>query len=429
MAGPYYVYHGATTTDGLSWGGAYTSIKALDTAVTLAAGETVYVASDHVDPETYSGNFTIVGPTSGLPTAFISANRGTTLYEASSTNQINTTGGAYQILWDGSFALYGLCMAAGARSQLVQNDSNEFGHIEGCTFKLASNSDIYLGGTSCRVVFRNCVIDLSADGAGSTAVVILTSNGWFEIQNLTFVSPGNRTSNIINASSGSVFRVSGTDFSEFPSGTEIVSGSGSLELAHCKFTSGAVLSNNSGSATSGYVTAVNCGSSDAPESLKVSYYGSLLESDTTVTRTGGASVEGIAHSWKLVTGATCSEHAPFYTPWRYKTTTNGTKTFTLYIANNTADLTDAECWLEVEAMATADSPLYTLTTDRRVTVTTTPVAQTVDLAGLWSGATLTYQQILSCANVTVGETGLYRVRVAVGKASTTLYIDPEVTVS
>jgi hypothetical protein len=138
-------------------------------------------------------------------------------------------------------------------------------------------------------------------------------------------------------------------------------------------------------------------------------------------------------SWKVETLATCNEADPFITDWIYSTAgSSGSKTFTLYVANNTEDLHDDDIWLEVQYMGTVDVSKLTLGSDQRTAgaanASASTTAQTDDTASTWNGATLTYMQSLAVA-VTLGETGLYRARVCVGKPSLTVYIDPLVTVT
>ena len=179
----------------------------------------------------------------------------------------------------------------------------------------------------------------------------------------------------------------------------------------------------------------NCGPADAPTYLvyRDPLYGDLVSSSS-IYRTGGATVEGDACSWLITTTANCSEGAPFYTPWIYGTVAStGSKTFTLYITNDTADLTDAECWLEVEYLKDADEAQWFLATDQRATITATAAAQTDDTTSTWNGTgpSFTYKQSLA-VTATIGETGQFRARVAVGKASITsasyLYVDPAIFV-
>jgi hypothetical protein len=164
------------------------------------------------------------------------------------------------------------------------------------------------------------------------------------------------------------------------------------------------------------------------------FWGDLVSS-ATIYRTGGATVEGETCSWLVTTTTRCGEGAPFYTPWIYGTVAStGSKTFTLYTTNDTGDLTDAECWLEVEYLKDADEAQWTLVTDQRATITTTAVAQTDDTTSTWNGTgpSFTYKQSLA-VTATIGEPGQYRARVAIGEASITsasyLYIDPKITVS
>jgi hypothetical protein len=87
-------------------------------------------------------------------------------------------------------------------------------------------------------------------------------------------------------------------------------------------------------------------------------------------------------------------------------------------------------------MGTADSPLYSLGSDQRsngtnafASITEAPDAQADDTTSSWTGITATYKQSLA-VTATVGEAGLYRARVAVGKASAgPIYVDPKVQIS
>jgi hypothetical protein len=91
-------------------------------------------------------------------------------------------------------------------------------------------------------------------------------------------------------------------------------------------------------------------------------------------------------------------------------------------------------WLEIEYLKDADEAQWTLATDQRTTVTTTAVAQTDDTTSTWNGTgpSFTYKQSLA-VTATIGETGQYRARVAVGMTSVAssrnFYVDPKVTVS
>jgi hypothetical protein len=183
----------------------------------------------------------------------------------------------------------------------------------------------------------------------------------------------------------------------------------------------------------------NVGPADAPTAIFLrNFFGDIISS-TSIYRTGGAAIEGDATAWLITTTANVAESAPFYTPWIYGTIgSTGSKTFTCHITNDTADFTDAEVWLELEYLNDADEAIWALATDQRATITTTPVAQTDDTTSVWVGLNNSgqgladYMQSLA-VTATVGETGQYRARVAVGVASIAasryFYIDPKITVS
>jgi hypothetical protein len=429
-----YVDDGGNNSDGTTWANAYTSINALQTAEATfltTAGNRVFFGHDSNCQATNVTHLDIIGAASGLtPVQLISATQGSSpaAYQvaSSSVKQIDTTEGAYNVTFNGAFSLYGLRVAAGG-GVLVQNDGNEFGSCDDCMFVPGVNGSVQLA-ASGQCAVRNLTVDLSAESSTQTGTVITGSGSYTDIQGLTFVNPIWRTGTIFG--SFAYLRVSGADFSAFVSGCEITGGLSQGEFTNCKMVSGWAANGGGGSSNSFQnVTFVNCGTADAPQSAVKSMRAGALTTSTTVYRTGGASVDSVPCSWTMAFGAELSEGVPCHTPWIYGVlTTTGSKTFTVYVANNTGDLTDAEIWLEVEYMATADSPVYTLATDHRATITTTAANQADDTGSTWNGATLTYMQSLA-VTATVGEEGLYRARVAVNKATSTIYIDPKVTVS
>jgi hypothetical protein len=178
----------------------------------------------------------------------------------------------------------------------------------------------------------------------------------------------------------------------------------------------------------------NCGPADAPTYLFQQNSRGTLASSASIYRTSGATVEGDATGWLITTTAACAEGSPFQSQWIYgEVDSTGSKTFTVYITNDTADFTDAQVWLELEYLGTADEANTTLASDHRV-ITTTAANQTDDTTSTWNGTgpSFTYKQSLA-VTATVGETGQYRARVCVGLASIAssryFYIDPKVTVA
>jgi hypothetical protein len=365
----YWVYHGATGGNGSgdSWTNAFVSWAAAQTGGGGNLGANRYfVADDHVDPTT-GANKTHVGPTSGLPCVIISSDRDDTgsvpAYAVGTTAQFNTTDGNFTLTLDGSFALYGVRLASGGASSssiAFVTDNDEFMFLRDCTLAPGAGGRIAVSGAS-EARFINLHVDLTADGVSARiSPTIDAMQGVVRINGLTFTQPGGgsvRTGSVLGCGTASyITEVSGADFSGFTNATEceIVVGpesTGSFTLSNCKTKANAVYCAAPTTGRSGgVVTFVNVGPEDDPKRLYVTSTRGTLENSASV-RTGGATVEGEATAWKIVTTALCSEETPFYTPWIYGTIgTTGSKTFTLYVAQDggSAGLNNAEIWLEVE---------------------------------------------------------------------------------
>jgi hypothetical protein len=438
----YYVDDGGDNSTGADWASAYTSINALDAAVALASGDIVYFGHDSQCQAVNAGNLTITGPTAGAPVVFISVTQGSNppAYQQATANQIDTTEGAYSCTFDGSFALYGIKVASGA-NVVVANDLDEAGFVSGCILAPAANGTVTLGGGSADTKVYKTTIDLTADGTTNRATAPMALGAAKDVlyQGLSFVNAGYRTGTVFSANSGlTLAAIDGCDFSGFNNATlcELFASSQSTKIAVSNCKTAATWALYSG--TQPYfndIKAINVGPSDSPQALAIVRNKNTLTSSSSIYRSGGATIEGANTSWLITTDATCNQDMPLYSEFIYgRITSTGSKTFDVYVTNDTADLTDAEIWLEVEYKSAASSGLWTLATDRAATRTTTPAAQTDDVASTWNGTgpAFTYKQKLS-VTAEVATTGLFRARVCVGKASvgaaSFLYVDPKVAVS
>lgn len=436
----YYVDSAATgANNGTSWTDAWVSPNSLPS---LASNDIVYISSTSVDAYAYAAHKTITGPTSSSPAVLISVTSGTTTYAKSASNQFDTSTGAYDLTFDGAFALYGLRAKSG-RNVHLHPDFDEVFFTSGCTLSPAAGAVVSYGATTANMRSSDLTIDLSRD-TSNTAASCLLCNGNVsvaQIIGLTFVGAQYRTGVVFdpNGNLVGVYDITAGDFSGFTNATlcELIGSrhTGAAVFSNCKTAATWGVATLSGGTTSTKYTLTNCGPADAPTHLYEQTGAGVLISSTDIYRTGGATIEGVACSWLITTTSVCSEHSPFYTPWRYGTlSSTGSKTFEMFITNDTADLTDAEIWLEVEYKSESTEAIWALATDQRATITTTAAAQTDDTASTWngSGPSFTYKQKLS-VTATVNQVGQYRVRVAVGKTSVAgsayLYLDPAVTVS
>lgn len=437
----YYVDSNATggTNAGTSWTDAYLSFWSIP-SLTLATTDIVYVASNHVDADPGASK-TLTGPTgNGLFARIISATSGTTTYAAGA--QIKTTGGAYAMRFDNSLSFYGCTFVSGAAINFrpASTTAGSVAYCFECTFKPASGGTVGSDALHYATVkFVNCTFDYSADTLNSGAGYF-TVRGPLEIYGGIVVKGGtyNRSGIVLDTSSARANQVliSGLDLSVIGSTNDLFNGGsvfGKATYYGCKLPSSwslqsADITNNAS------LRVFNCGDGDDPRIYYLSDQSGKLTYQTSIYRSSGAAVETGVTSWRVVTTSVCSESFPFITDWLYGTIdTAGTKTFTLHVANNTEDLHDDDIWLEVEYMGTADLAHTTFASDQRAggaaNASASTTAQTDDTGSTWNGATLTYMQKLEIASVSVGEAGVYRARVCVGKPSLTVYIDPKVTVS
>ena len=440
-APPYYVDDEGDGSSEDSWATADTSINNLDAEYAFASGEIVYFGHDHVCQATNSANLTIILPGAAPPTYFISATQGSSppTYAASTTAQIDTTEGAYDIIIAGSVAMYGISMKSGD-DFILNGNNDEPQHYEACRFAPAASQQIALGAKGF-YRFVNCVIDLTADGTTprSGAVIFSQMGQYLEVEfiGLTFVNAGYRTGAVFDQNSETAnYRVSGADFSGFTNGTtcEIVGATvnSRYTFSNCLTAATWVPYSNPYPFAGMNIMFTNCGPANAPTYL---YYadgiGSVL-STSAIYRTSGAQIDSTSCAWLVTTLSICAEGSLFALPWIYDdVASTGSKTFDLYITNDTADFNDSQVWLEVEFLGTATEAIGTLASDHR-TITTTAAAQTDDTTSTWNGTgpSFTYKQKLS-VTATVNVAGMFRARVVTAVASIAssryFYIDPQVT--
>lgn len=430
----YYVdsVGGSNTSPYDTWAKAATSAYSPGSG-TLADGDIMYVASRHVEADVASSK-TMVGPGSiGNRARIISVTQGTTTYASGA--QIKTTGGAYNLTLNGNFDVYGVTFQAGQHILLTSTDTKVL-LLDSCTLKVAHNCQIQGNQGTGPLTLLNCTVDVSADTSASSTSIFQSRAMALTVRNLTLVQNGSykRTGVLFYSEQiGSTFDISSCDFSGLDSNCEVFSSlwfSGSM--TNCKTAATWTAFSAAISRACPLMILSNVGNADDPTYLFSRDYAGTTESSTTVYRSSGGTIETVATSWLVTTSSYCNEGQPHCTPWIYGTiSATGSKTFSIYIENTTADFTDAEVWMEVEYFGASDSALWTYARDKRADISATAVAQTDD-SSTWVSEDLTYKQVLSVTG-TVNEDGQYRARVCVGlgsiASSRKFYVDPKVTVS
>lgn len=442
----YYVDDGGTSSDGLSWATAYPTLAALQSGVggsLSTGGNVIYIGADSVSSGDGAAP-TFTGPTSGGPVRIISATVGTTTYSRSVTNQISSTG---VCTFSGNFALFGVKVNTTdtiiLKSATPASAAESIFYSEDLTARPGSNRKLSLVGvgstTMGKHIHKNTIVDASNDSGAQFAPFMYAEYCHAEITGLSVVdSSSHRTGGIFgtSAATSGIIRLSGCDFTGATgiSGVfDLTSNLGLVEAVNCKTNSSPTWVTNTNWAV-GRLLVVNSGSLDSPEHAYYYDYCGVVSSDSAVYRNSGASVESVPVSWKMVSTSHSYISNPLQTPWMYGAiSATGSKTFDVYVTQDggAGDLTNAEVWLEVEYLGTSNVAQSTLITDRASVSGnfSGAAAQDDDTSSTWTGSiTATYKQKLS-VTATVNEDGLYRARVVLAKASTTLYVDPLVTVS
>jgi len=176
----------------------------------------------------------------------------------------------------------------------------------------------------------------------------------------------------------------------------------------------------------------NCDNADTNYRLWIEDYLGTIKHESTIVRSGGASDGTTPLSWIMTSLAnaeypTLHLYSPEIAIWN--DTTGSSKTVTIEVITDNVTLNDDECWLEVMHLGTSGYPLGSWVTDCKADIMATAAAQ-ASSSETWTttGLTTPVKQKLS-VSFTPQEKGYIIARVVLAKASTTVYIDPKLTVS
>jgi len=197
----------------------------------------------------------------------------------------------------------------------------------------------------------------------------------------------------------------------------------------CKFGTGVTVfgvQTSNPSRNSAKVFLTDCSSGDLQGVF--GYYDALgqVVSDTSVIY--GGTIAGV--SWRIDTSANVSKGSPFTTPWidlYHSSTAEITPNLEILRNNSTTAFNNDQVWTEALVKTTSGTNIATIYTNE-CSVNATPAAQ-ANGTGLssWTGVGGTaWSGKLSTQNITPAENGYVSMRVCVGLASTTFYVDPQI---
>lgn len=457
----YYVYSGAAGAGtGADWANAFVSLEAAQTAGVLLAANRIFVAHDH-DAQ-YSAAKTFTFPSSpGLQ--ILCVNRAGSVPPVSADLQVRagregTTGGN-QILLQGFAYIEGLifepAIGGGGTASSSLRLGNDGGGVatgltmKGCGLYLSQTASvsarIFLGskGASARdnyVELRDVQVKF-----GNASCCFERGNRfrWFDTLSAVQGTPPNRLF-ALDTGGGIDIELRGVDLSAMGSGTAIIdaanaSSSGRARLVDCKLGASVSLVSGTPVGPGGIEIDIdNCDSADSGMGGSVAarferyrYQGTVVQETTIVRSSGAADPSSNGFSQKMASNANASFVSPLEgvpMPFVYVGAVGSPVTATVEIVNDGVTLKDDEVWGEVEYLGTSGYPLAGFADDAKADVLATGANQSASTA-TWTttGLASPVKQKLE-VTFTPQEKGVYVFTPKLARPSTTIYVDPLVSV-
>ena len=301
-----------------------------------------------------------------------------------------------------------------------------------CTFQTTFNSSAAVirigqsGNPQFCCEFRGCSFVL-----GSTAATIFLGNGNINLIGNTYFATGavpliafygiSSTTGITNIRDSDLSIVAGTLFS-FATTCGVA-----VNIANCALAGGVTLSTGTANGNGQILRVTNSDSAATNYKYYMSVMGGSVQQETTTIRSGGDTDGVTPLSWRVATGINAMRHQPFpldeMAVWN--TVTGSAKTLTVEIAGATS-LTNADIWMEVEYPGSASTPMGGTISNKPASLLATPTTLPTSTA-TWVGSPSAVQRLQ--VTFTPLAVGLVKVRVFLGKASATVYIDPIATIT
>lgn len=432
---------GSNADNGTTWALAKATLAGAD-AKPDAAGDTIFVSQAHAESTAGAVTINFAG-TPATPSRVLCVNDAAEPPTALATTATVTTTSSGTLSLAGSFYCYGITFIANEALTLVA-DPGGTGVVQeykNCSFQntnTGSAGQINFGGANNytpRLRLTDCTLKYANAANRSIVYSAAEINGGS-------IASGSTTPNYIfsfaaDRTQGRLL-VSGFDFSNLSSSMVLCNGAGAgigtMVFRNCKLPaswSGTLITGTIPGPGARYEMH-NCDSTDTNYRTWVEDYAGSIKSETTIVRTGGASDGTTTLSWKMVSSANAEYPTVPLVSGEivvWNDTTGSSKTVAVETITDNVTLTDGECWLEVMYLGTSGFPLGTWITDAKADVLATAANQTTSTE-TWTttGLTTPVKQKLS-VTFTPQEKGYIHARVVLAKASTTVYVDPELTVT
>jgi hypothetical protein len=427
---------GSDSDNGSTWALAKATLTGA--AAIDAAGDTIYISQSHSESTAAAVTFTIAG-TAASPVKILCANDGAEPPTALATTGVIATTGASHVSFSGpNYYVYGLTFncadGTSGTTWPAGNSTGRYTVFENCNINIvgtATASRINFGTNPGYCEFNNVNVKFAA------AAQAITGNGVFVWNKGGIASGGTSPTTLFAALSGqSTAYLSGLDLSQGGSSMNIFTAGSNCSkgvIRNSKLPASWTGALASGTLAPGErYELYNCDSTDTNYRLHITDYIGVVSQETTIVRTGGASDGTTTISHKFVSGANAEyPHLTLSGPEivRWNETTGSAITATVEIITDNVTLTDEQCWLEVQYLGTSGFPISSIVSDAKADFLATAANQTTS-SETWTttGLTTPVKQKLS-VSFTPQEKGYIHAVVKLARASTTVYVDPKITVA
>lgn len=431
-----YVFSGATgLNDGTSWINAYTTFGAAVNASNVN-GDIIKIHKTHQEEIAADTNFTFVA---NIAVFCVDKDASDALAEMGIGGWVgNSTVNRRVSLVNKNVYIYGVTFrVSGTTADDIQIASGvgTYHILNKCYLWMGNvsvSSKVQLAAAGSCAEFIDCTFRFGATSQ------MLVGQGVAKIYGGSISAAGTIPSKLFGFLSyngeGSRYEITRFDLSAF---TGVVVGDQAAYrifcFNDCIFSATLTIYETQTSASAPEVFVFNCSSGD--EHYHFAHYSALGQTAavTSPYANDGALYDGTNHvTWKIVTSANCSEYSPYVSPWidRYHSGVAAiTPSVEILRDDSTTALQDNEVWGEFSYQGTTGFPLAVFTNDRMALLgTPTNQAAGVGLAG-WTGESGTaWSGKLVSPSITPAEIGFLRAKVAVGKPSTTVYVDPTIRI-
>jgi hypothetical protein len=402
-----------------------------------AAGDTVYVSSDHSESFSNPTYFNNISGSWNVTTFVISVNRGGSVppVAADITSGATLTASASNLNIDPAFPIYfnGVTIAATAGNITFNGSFYRATYFKNCALQLNSSSAASLINCNnpARITLDNTTVSFGKATQGFSSASYSFDITWI---NTASALLGTMPTNLfIPGAPGLYVTCRGVDLSA-TTGT-LVQSSASNEgvkalFDSCKIASSVTRFGTTSAGSNDAVELVNC--YDGTNTIN-EYYSSAgkVLTERTIVVTGGATDDIGTFSLKMVSASTG------LSKWGYgldtfwfdveNTATGSSKTATVEI-NSSAALNNDDIFLTLEYQGTSSSPVASFATSLPTTLLTANAAITTS-SQTWTSSPATPAPQKIQITFTPQVAGRVRGKITLGKISTTVYVNPVITIT